>query len=1092
MATGAGESLGTARLDLTVDTTGFEAAIARSKSMAEGLGTDAQQAFDKSTGAAKKAGSSLLRYAETIGKSVDEVKLLRAAWQGVDVKVLTAARDRINSVRAATEQAAKAARDLAVAEQAAAQQKIVGESFLTGLQQQAAAINKNKFELMELKAAELNVSSAAQPFINSMREAATAATELAQAEQRAAQQTNFLANLQQTTLAATKTRAEMLELKAAELGVSQQAAPMIAALKKQEMQLVSTGTQFNKYGLSVKQTQAALRQVPAQMTDIFVSLQGGQNPLTVLLQQGGQLKDVFGGIRPAAEALGSALLRLINPYTLLAAAIGGILAVEVSAEKQTNEFHKALILTGEASGQTAESLQRMAESMDSMAGVTTSNAANALAQVVNSGKIAAESIDLVTRAALAMEEATGKAVSTTISEFEQIGRDPVNAILKLDEAEHFLTRTVLDQIEALQEQGDIAAAAALATQARAEAEIQRAAEVTESLGLVTGAWHSIKKASGEAWDSAKQYFVQVDQHAKESWEWLTKLKGAFAGIGTPGGGYGMAAIMRAPDAEGGATTAAKKKIDPLAEERLQAQVLANLSREQKQRREINQIKADGIAAGWSQLKIDKLVAESQARYQESLPKTSNRGADRIESAGNRARLQELKDSLEKEQALIEGQSQILAAQYAARLVTTEDYYAKTRALMQQGQQAEEKSILAQIDVLQQRDVAGAKSIDTIRQIGELEAQLAKVRADGATKLAILGIQENDYYAKRLLSIQSYRDSLEDVSQRMEEQNENAILKLTLGEQEASLQIRINEIYRDQADALRELSRALEAGKIDQSEYDAEVKLRQDATTRQVEIVKKGYEDMKALQGDWLNGLRTGVADWITRTSDVASQVNQITTSSLDKAADALGNFVTTGKLDIKELLRSILAEIAKFMAKQVVLSFIKAFLGSAMGGGDTTAASSEFGSTGWGGLTNYYGAKGAIIGGGQAEFFAKGSAVTNKIFNQPTSFKFAKGGRMRNGVMGEAGDEAVMPLAKGPDGSLGVKMYGGGMSSPVNLTVNTTINAKGDNDKASPSETDQQNAFKQFQGEIKNMCEEHIQRSMRPGGTLWRAGVKGG
>ena len=48
-------------------------------------------------------------------------------------------------------------------------------------------------------------------------------------------------------------------------------------------------------GISDKQTAAALRGVPAQFTDIIVSLQGGQAPLTVLLQQGGQLKDMFGG-----------------------------------------------------------------------------------------------------------------------------------------------------------------------------------------------------------------------------------------------------------------------------------------------------------------------------------------------------------------------------------------------------------------------------------------------------------------------------------------------------------------------------------------------------------------------------------------------------------------------------------------------------------------------------------------------------------------------------------------------------------------------------------------------------------------------------
>ncbi|MFP3345585.1 phage tail length tape measure family protein, partial [Halomonas sp. SIMBA_159] len=59
-------------------------------------------------------------------------------------------------------------------------------------------------------------------------------------------------------------------------------------------QVGKASVDFNKNGVSAKQMQAALRGVPAQFTDIAVSLQGGQNPLTVFLQQGGQLKDMFG------------------------------------------------------------------------------------------------------------------------------------------------------------------------------------------------------------------------------------------------------------------------------------------------------------------------------------------------------------------------------------------------------------------------------------------------------------------------------------------------------------------------------------------------------------------------------------------------------------------------------------------------------------------------------------------------------------------------------------------------------------------------------------------------------------------------------
>ena len=50
-----------------------------------------------------------------------------------------------------------------------------------------------------------------------------------------------------------------------------------------------------RVGLSAAQMTNNLRMVPAQMTDIVTSLASGQKPMTVLLQQGGQLKDMFGG-----------------------------------------------------------------------------------------------------------------------------------------------------------------------------------------------------------------------------------------------------------------------------------------------------------------------------------------------------------------------------------------------------------------------------------------------------------------------------------------------------------------------------------------------------------------------------------------------------------------------------------------------------------------------------------------------------------------------------------------------------------------------------------------------------------------------------
>ena len=82
-----------------------------------------------------------------------------------------------------------------------------------------------------------------------------------------------------------------------------------------------------------------------------------------------------------------------------------------------------------------------------------------------------------------MSEVTGKAISDTVSEYAELARDPTSAILKFNEAENFLTARIYERIRALQESGQIEEAAALATETRANAQIERAGQVVQSLGL---------------------------------------------------------------------------------------------------------------------------------------------------------------------------------------------------------------------------------------------------------------------------------------------------------------------------------------------------------------------------------------------------------------------------------------------------------------------------------------------------------------------------------------------------------------------------------------------------------------------------------
>lgn len=116
----------------------------------------------------------------------------------------------------------------------------------------------------------------------------------------AAEAKKFIAALEQQAAAAGKTQSELLEMKAAQLGVTAQAAPFVAQLRAQEQEV-------SKLGISMGQYRQAMRMLPAQITDVTTSLASGMPIWLVAIQQGGQIKDSFGGIGPMFEAIKKAV-----------------------------------------------------------------------------------------------------------------------------------------------------------------------------------------------------------------------------------------------------------------------------------------------------------------------------------------------------------------------------------------------------------------------------------------------------------------------------------------------------------------------------------------------------------------------------------------------------------------------------------------------------------------------------------------------------------------------------------------------------------------------------------------------------------------
>lgn len=275
-----------------------------------------------------------------------------------------------------------------------------------------------------------------------------------------------------------------------------------AKLQEQRQRLGGTTDAMRAASISAGQYQQAMRQLPMQITDITTSLASGMPVWMVAVQQGGQIKDSFGGWANA----GRALVSTINPLTLaiaaVAAAVGGAALAYFEGSQEAVRFNEALILTGGYARMTAGDLVALAQQMDAMSGVTQSSASAALTQVVASGQFAGEQIELVAVATEQMRVATGRAIDQTIAEFAKLGDDPVEALLDLNDQYHFLSRAQLDQIRSLQDQGREQDAATEAMRLYADVIAERTPLVEQNLGSIERAWRRIKQMAGEAVDAA--------------------------------------------------------------------------------------------------------------------------------------------------------------------------------------------------------------------------------------------------------------------------------------------------------------------------------------------------------------------------------------------------------------------------------------------------------------------------------------------------------------------------------------------------------------------------------------------------------------
>ncbi|EDB2262233.1 phage tail tape measure protein, partial [Salmonella enterica] len=307
--------------------------------------------------------------------------------------------------------------------------------------------------------------------------------ELSDAEALATQKkAQFIRSLKEQAAAQNLSRAELLRVKAAELGISSAADVYIRKL--------DTATK-STHALGLKSAQAR-REIGVLIGELargnFGALRGSGITLanragwieTLMSPKGMMIGGVVGGIAAAVYGLGKAYYE---------------------GTKESEEFNKQLILTGSYAGKTAGQLNEMVKSLAGN-GVTQHDAAGVLAQVVGSGSFRGGQVETVARAAVAMQNATGEAVDKTIANFQKLYDSPTRASEELNKQLHYLTSSQYEYISSLEQRGFKEAAGQAAADAYGKAEQWRSQQIIDNLGIIERAIRSATSRWKEFWDAA--------------------------------------------------------------------------------------------------------------------------------------------------------------------------------------------------------------------------------------------------------------------------------------------------------------------------------------------------------------------------------------------------------------------------------------------------------------------------------------------------------------------------------------------------------------------------------------------------------------
>ncbi|HED5929663.1 TPA: phage tail tape measure protein, partial [Escherichia coli] len=648
-----------------------------------------------------------------------------------------------------------------------------------------------------------------------------------------------------------------------------------------------------KAGISVGQYKAAMRTLPAQFTDIATQLAGGQNPWLILLQQGGQVKDSFGGMIPMLRGLAGAITLPMVGVTSLAVATGALAYAWYQGDSTLSAFNKTLVLSGNQSGLTADRMLTLSRAGQA-AGLTFNQARESLAALVNAGVRGGEQFDAINQSVARFASASGVEVDKVAEAFGKLTTDPTSGLMAMARQFRNVTAEQIAYVAQLQRSGDEAGALQAANDIATKGFDEQTRRLKENMGTLETWADKTGKAFKSMWDaildigrpessadmlaSAQKAFDEADK----KWQWYqsrsqrrgktssfrANLQGAWND--RENARLGLAAATLQSDMEKAGELAARDRAERDASQlkytgeaqKAYERLLTPLEKYTARQEELNKALKDGKIL---QADYNTLMAAAKKDYESTLKKPKSSGVkvsagERQEDQAHAALL-----ALETELRTLEKHSGANGkiSQQRRDLWKAENQYAVLKEAATKRQLSEqEKSLLTHeketLEYKRQLAELGDK-VEHQKRLNELAQQAARFEQQQGAKQAAISAQ-----ARGLTDRQVQRES--------EEQ-------------------RLRDVYGDNPDALAKATSAL----------------------------KNTWSAEEQLRGSWMAGLKSGWGEWAESATDSFSQVKSVATQTFDGIAQNMAAMLTGSEQSWRGFTRSVLSMLTEIFLKQAMV-----------------------------------------------------------------------------------------------------------------------------------------------------------------------------